>query len=190
MITLAETKTLLQISDTSQDTFITFNIPNIINSVCDHCKNHFLDENIYIKSENVTFANADNSITITDFDDEFIAGDYIRIYESARNNGYALIDSIDDTKLVVSGIEIIDETVESNIIIFRSSYPKSLKLSAAKMLNFLIKNQDPFIKSEKIDDYSVTFAENEMVDGFPKNIMSAFSRFRKFYLKEIYIKDY
>lgn len=190
MITLAETKTLLQISDTNLDTFITFNIPLVINSVCNHCKNHFLDENIYIKSENVTFANADNSITITDFDDEFIAGDYIRIYESARNNGYALIDSIDSTKLVVSGIEIIDETVDSNIIIFRSSYPKSLKLPVSKMLNFLIKNQDPFVKSEKIDDYSVSFSDQKMIEGFPKNIMSSFSRFRKFYLKEINIDDY
>jgi hypothetical protein len=190
MITLTEVKTLLQISNTDWDTFITFNIPLVINTICDHCKNHFLDEDIYITSENVTFANTDSSITITELAGEFVAGDYIRIYESARNNGCAKIDTVNSTKIVVSEIDIINETVDNSIIIFRANYPKSLKLTAAQMIKFLIANHDPFIKSEKIDDYSVTFDDEEMVDGFPRSIMSKLNRFKKFYLEEINIDDY
>lgn len=190
MITLAEVKTLLQISNTEMDTFITFNIPLVINTICDHCKNHFLDKNIYIASENATFANTDSSITITELAGEFIANDYIRIYESSRNNGCAKVSSVASTKLVVSETDIINETVENSIIIFRASYPKSLKITAAQMIKFLIANHNPFVKSEKIDDYSVTFDDKEMVDGFPKSIMSKLIRFKKFYLEEININDY
>jgi hypothetical protein len=191
MITLTEAKTLLFLTDTTYDTFINFNIPLVINSICDYCKNHFLNEDIYIISDEVIFANADNSITIADFDSEFVAGDYIRIYESDRNNGYAKIDSIDSTKLVVSGIDIIDETVDINIAIYLSDYPKALKLTASKMLKFLIDNHDPFLKAERIDDYAVTYSDENLVYGFPKKIMSSLDRlYKNVYLKEIHTYDY
>jgi len=190
MITLSEAKTLLQILDSTYDTFITFNIPYVIETICDYCKNHFLDEDTYIYSSDVVFANSDSSITIADFDNEFIAGDYIRIYESIRNNGCAKIDSINSTKLIVSGIDVINETVDSSIAIFRADYPKSLKLTASKMLKFLIDNHDPFIKSEKLDDYSVTFDDKALINGFPANIMSTLNKYKNVFLKEIHTLDY
>ena len=188
MITITDVKTINRISGSTEDTFLNYTIPLVINSLCNHCKNHFLDKDTYIKSSSVVFASSDNSVTISDFDDEFVEGDYIRIYESTRNNGHAKIDSISGTKLTLTEITLVDETVSDNIIIFRTEFDRSLVIPASKIMQILINNNDLELKREKVDDY-----EAEFVDGIgfiPKTLMQAFKNFKLFYLEEIYIYDY
>lgn len=198
MITLNDVKTLLQISDTTYDNFITFNIPLVIESICSHCRNHFIDvdyidNDTYIRSDSVTFANSDNSITITDFDNEFVVGDYLRIYGTTRNNGHCKIDSINGTKLVVSEIDITDETIDSDednsIVIFRADYPRAIKLPASKLFRYLIDKENPRVQSEKIDDYSVVYKDSKMVNGFPGELMQGFNHWKKVYFRKIYIDN-
>jgi hypothetical protein len=198
MITLTEVKTLLQISDTANDTFITFNIPLVVESICEYCKNHFIDidyidNDTYIRSNNVVFANADSSITISDFNNEFIAGDYLRIYGTKRNNGHCKVDSINSTKLVVSEIDIIDETISSNtdnsIVIFRADYPRSLKLPASKLFKYLIDKENPNVKSEKIDDYSITYKDSKTTNGFPAELMESFNTWKKVYFERVFLDN-
>ncbi|RQV92581.1 MAG: hypothetical protein EH224_15155 [Calditrichaeota bacterium] len=187
MITLTDVKTINRLGDTEDD-FINYNIPLVISSLCNHCKNHFLDKNIYVKSSSVTFSKTDNSITITDFDNEFIEGDYIRIYGTKRNNGHAKIDSIVGTKLTVSEITLVDETVLGSIIIFRAEFDRSLVIPASKIIQILMENKEENLKREKVDDYEVEFVEG--LGYMPKDLMKAFKNFKLFYLEEININEY
>jgi hypothetical protein len=188
MITLPEAKSMLKISDTSRDSFLTFHIPIVIEVVCNYCKNHFLDKNIYIKDSGTIFEKTDSSIIIPNFSNELIPGDYIRIFESTRNNGHAKIDSIDGNKLTISDKELVTETISNNIIIFRVNYPNPLKIGISKMLQTLINNDDPNLVKEKVDDYEAVFKDSE--GDFPKDLMKAFRRYKQFYLEEIDINEY
>lgn len=188
MITLTDIKTINRISGSTEDTFLNYTIPLVIESLCTYCKNYFLDKETYIKTLSATFAASDNSVTITDFDSEFAEGDYIRILETTRNNGHAYISDITGTKLTLTGITLVDEIVEDLIIIFKCDYPRSLKIPVAKIFTTLINNKDIELKREKIDDY-----EAEFVDGIgflPKNIMAAFKNYKKLFWDEIYLYDY
>ena len=191
IITRADVKALLRITDNDDDTFIDLNLPIIEQTIVDYCNNEFIDKNFdYFSSNAITFVNSDNSINYTGIGDKkLVANDSIRVYNSLRNNQAFTIDSISTDKIIVNAIDsITDEDEDEGVFITKVWYPKPLKLVASKMLSFLLSDLDPDktqgAKSEKIDDYSITYEDD--FNGFPKSIMKALNIYRQLYKSDFH----
>jgi hypothetical protein len=95
--------------------------------------------------------------------------------------------------LVVSEIDIIDETVDSDIdnsiVIFRADYPRSIKLPASKLFKYLIDKENPNVKSEKIDDYSITYKDSKIINGFPAELMESFNTWKKVFFERVFLDN-
>jgi len=186
ILTRSEAKALLKITNTDQDSFIDLNLPTIEQIICDYCNTDFINKQFdYFSSGSISFIASDNSINMTGIENKkLIANDSIRVYKSLRNNQTFTIDSVSTGKIIVNDIDtIIDEDEGKGVYITKITYPKPLKLTAAKMMNFLIADLDedktPGAKSEKIDDYSITYEDD--FQGFPLSIMKALNFYRQAY---------
>jgi hypothetical protein len=186
IITRSEAKALLKITNTDQDSFIDLNLPTIEQIICDYCNTDFINKQFdYFSSGSISFISEDNSINMSGIENKkLVAGDSIRVYKSLRNNQTFTIDSVSTGKIIVNNIDTItDEDEGKGVYITKITYPKPLKLTAAKMMNFLIADLDedktPGAKSEKIDDYSITYEDD--FQGFPLSIMKALNFYRQAY---------
>ena len=186
IITRSEAKALLKITNTDQDSFIDLNLPTIEQIICDYCNTDFINKQFdYFSSGSISFIASDNSINMSGIENKkLVAGDSIRVYKSLRNNQTFTIDSVSTGKIIVNNIDTItDEDEGKGVYITKITYPKPLKLTAAKMMNFLIADLDedktPGAKSEKIDDYSITYEDD--FQGFPLSIMKALNFYRQAY---------
>lgn len=191
IITRSEAKALLQITNTDNDSFIDLNLPIIEQVICDYCNTDFIDKQFdYFSSGSISFISSDNSINLTGIENKkLVTNDSIRVYKSLRNNQSYTIDSVSTSKIIVNSLDtIIDEDEGEGVYITRINYPKTLKLTASKMLNFLIADLDedktPGAKSEKIDDYSVTYEDN--YQGFPISILKALNVYRQLYKIDLF----
>lgn len=191
IITRTEVKSLLQITDTDWDTFIDMNIPIIEQVICDYCNNDFIDKRYdWFSSNEIAFVNSSNSIIFTGIGDKnLVSGDSIRIYRSKRNNQSFTIDTVNSDSLVLNDIDTVKEETADNVVyLIRLDYPKPLKLIASKMINTLISELDntktPGAKSEKIDDYSITYEDN--YQGFPLSIMKQLNNYRYLYKIDLF----
>jgi len=61
---------------------------------------------------------------------------------------------------------------------FKEGYPPALKDYMARMINYKLQKTDN-IKAESIDDYSVTFNNDNFIAGYPASIMSGLSKWKK-----------
>ena len=186
ILTRSEAKALLKITNTDQDSFIDLNLPTIEQIICDYCNTDFINKQFdYFSSGSISFISEDNSINMSGIENKkLVAGDSIRVYKSLRNNQTFTIDSVSTGKIIVNNIDTItDEDEGKGVYITKITYPKPLKLTAAKMMNFLIADLDedktPGAKSEKIDDYSITYEDD--FQGFPLSIMKALNFYRQAY---------
>jgi len=184
-------KTLLNLTTNEYDAFIEANIPYIDQSICDYCNNDFINVQLdYFSSSSISFDNTDNSINMDNISnyDYLAVNDTIRIYKSLRNNQMFTIDSISTNKIICNYIDsVTDESEGEGIYITKINFPNSLKLIVSKMMNYLIDeltDSKSGIKTEKIDDYSVTFVDN--INGFPINIMHPLNQYRKPYKSDLF----
>jgi len=182
MITLTELKALLRETGTSNDTYYTMLIPYVIESICQYCKNYFLDENLYIESD-VVFSASAKTVVVEDYDDEFAVGDYIRILDSKRNNYHALITNITNSTITLSQCDVKDE--ESAVTIYRADYPKNLKLSFSNIVKYVAAGDLGIEKKEKIDDYEIEYWGGNLVNGLPEQFLKGLSRYKKFYWDDL-----
>lgn len=186
-----EIKALLNISDDTWNDFIDLNIPIIEQIICDYCNDDFIDRRYdYFISNEISFVNSNNSINMTSINDKnLIVGDNIRVYKSKRNNGIFTIDTVNENNFIINSLYTInDEDAAESIYICKVDYPKPLKLTISKMINFLINDLDeaktPGAKSEKIDDYSITYGET--YQGFPMSIMKQLNVYRQLYKIDVF----
>lgn len=188
MITLADIKGILNITDTSQDALISLLIPLKFQEVSDYCNNRFIDySGGYVESEGVTLtAGADavkDSIVIPNnefFEAKFYSGGDIYVNGSASgNNGFKVADIVTDNTLTLNTIgEFTNETASDYYItIHKVLIPKSLYIPFAELINKQLNNKGLFEKSETLPGgYSVTYKTD--VEFFN----SKFSMFRRPYL--------
>lgn len=191
IITRTEAKALLNITASTWDSFIDMQIPIIEQIVCDYCNNDFPDKIFdWFSSSAIVFTSSTNSIDLEDIGNKkLIANDTIRVYKSLRNNGAFTIGTVNADSLIINNINtIIDENENEGVYITKIDYPKPLKLTASKMLEFLIagitEDKTPGAKSEKIDDYQITYEDN--YQGFPMSIMKALNMYRCPYKKDLF----
>jgi hypothetical protein len=191
IITRTEVKSLLKITDTDWDSFIDMNIPIIEQVICDYCNNDFIDKRYdWFSSNGIAFVNATNEITFTNIGNkDLIAGDSIRIYRSKRNNQSFTIDTVNSNSLILNDIDTVkEETADDVVYLTKLDYPKPLKLTVSKMMKFLMSeldnNKTPGAKSEKIDDYSITYEDD--YQGFPLSIMKFLNSYRYLYKIDLF----
>lgn len=191
IITRTEAKALLNITASTYDSFIDMQIPLVEQTICDYCNNDFVDKVFdWFSSSAIVFTSSTNSIDLEDIGNKkLIANDTIRIYKSLRNNGSLTIDTVNTDSLIINNINtIIDENENEGVYITRIDYPKPLKLTASKMIEFLIagitEDKTPGAKSEKIDDYQITYEDD--YQGFPMSVMRALNVYRHPYKIDLF----
>lgn len=192
--TLTEVKTLLGISNTTNDAYISALIPLVDQAICSHCNNDFilLDKYGYVKtyidSNTFSFVKNTNSIDSSEINlnnYNFAVGDSVRVFNSENNNQLFTINSIETTKIIFESIDSVkDEDAGNFIIIVKVEFPRDLKLIAADLINWKLQSKKvtPGLKAVKFDDYSATFADNQ-VKGFPISLMSSLYDYRIPYYK-------
>lgn len=181
MFSVSEIQTLLQ---TSENTSLIQNyIPIVTDNIITHCNNHFLNPHFdYFLSSNIVFA--DNQIQLTNIGTyDLVAGDYIRVYGSLKNNYTFLVGSVSTNYLTIDSNfnEIKNEDLGKSVLIALCNYPQALKMPFSQMIGYKLENYKAGIVSKQIDDYSYTL-EKDLVSGYPKSIMSDLSNFKHPYL--------
>ena len=200
IITYAEVKSILNLSDNSYQTKIETLIPFIQDWVIDYCNNKFeverkypvdyYDERfthrdvIYLYTNTISFDSATK--TITDSDSNFInagfkVGFSIKIEGTTYNEGIYTISSVSSGSIVVSE-SLVDEDSEYYTLLTLVEFPKGIKLPVAKLIaeelkNNSVENGDRVV-SERVGDASFTYAS--AVSGeYPKSILKQFKQWKR-----------
>jgi len=193
LMTTAEVKSILGITTSEYDTNIAFFIPFVERDLIEYLNNGFQDGYVYRESAG-QFALAPDTSTgdyITDGDSDFVnrgftAGMDIIIQGGHSNGGKYNIAAVTASQLTLSekGILIAqdqgdtkDDNYIGDIRISRVKWPIALKLPAAKMVWNLIDDAKPNDAiSEKLDDYSITYAGS---NAYPTKVINMLNKWRR-----------
>ena len=149
------------------------NLPSVLESIRSYTNQSFCTSNGF-KKELIQVDSLDNSITVTTEIDPniFHIGDYLELIGSSVNYEILLIKSITlPNNFIVENI-VVNEILEKGSLaklVFRwisNSFIQKL-LDYSEMTKGM-----PAVTSEKLGSYSYSLADNEIVSGFPKTLMS------------------
>lgn len=179
IITLSEVKTLLQIGS-SYDTLINALLPIIEDQIIDYTKNNFTKGDGIVKSTLSFYTHSITDSTLGFDTTYWKPGQSIRVDGTDDNDGTYNIDSVSTSAIIVLE-DLITETEGNPIQIRKVQYPKGLKLIASDMIKFNLSTSKAGsgIKSESIDDYSVTF--DECKNAYPMRIWQSLNKYSKYY---------
>lgn len=183
LITLQETKSILQLNDT-YDNVLTELIPLVCYQVVYALtQNRFVNPKINITSSTLTFA--ESAGTIVDSQSQFIISDFytgkqdVVIGGSLYNDGLYELASVSagtmtlDLSTMTKGFK--DEAEEQFIEIKQVVFPQELKIPTAKWLNYLINKANlAGVKSESVLSYSTTY-----INDVPPDIKREFAFHKK-----------
>lgn len=182
IISTAEVKTLLQLTDNSKDSFITADIPLVQQFIVDYCHNKFKVPDVYVVNGQLIF-NANDKTIINDVDDflyaGFKAGFDIVVEGSLNNDGIYTIKAVEQYKITLSDNDsIVDESISDWVQWVRVSkvlFPIALKRTVAKMIAFdMNKKIGQGLRSESLGDHSESYS-----DDYPKPILNELRPYRK-----------
>jgi hypothetical protein len=182
IITQAEVKTLLQITNTTYDTLISTLIPIVQKNVIRYCRNSFLNTNFQYEASTVAFVavSGETHAKITDSESQFveydfIAGDY-KIRWSKYNDKIVTVSTVEAGTLTLAEGEIlVTEAAENSVMITKVEFPEDIKIPVAQYINYLITKSGKLVKSESLPGgYSVTYKDE-------KEVLSQFNLWRKLY---------
>ena len=193
-MTTAEVKSVLGITASTYDTQIAFFLPIVEEDLISYLNNTFSDGYVYKESASgLAFVRGDSDTAdhITDTEAEFIekgflSGMDIIVQGGGANVGLHSVSSASTGRLLLSEYGILidqdqDDTSDDNyigtVLISRVKWPKALKLPAAKMVWSLIDNAKVSdVKSEKLDDYSITYIGG---NAYPSVITEMLQKWRR-----------
>lgn len=193
LMTTAEVKSILGISDATYDTQIAFFIPYVARDITSYLDNYFQDGYVYRESGSA-FAMATDTSTgdyITDDDEEFLAKGFLAGQDIALEGGYANTGiytiatatagqlTLDDKGVLIAQDQgsTIDDNDIGYIRVSRIKWPPEIKLPAAKMVWYLIdQSKVSDVQSESLDDYSVTYAG---ANAYPTRVIMMLDKFRR-----------
>ena len=199
LMTTAEVKNILGITVNTYDYQIASFMPIVEDDLIDYLNNTFSDGYVYRESASA-FAfvrgDADTADHITDTEAEFIekgflSGMDIIIQGGGANVGLHSVSSASTDRLLLSETGILigqdqgdtkDDNYIGSVLITRVKWPNALKLPAAKMIWSLIDNAKvDNVQSEKLDDYSVTYAALTVVgnNAYPKTIIDMLAKWKR-----------
>lgn len=178
--TRANVKTILKLSDTTQDSLIDSLLPMIQDDILTFLKNKFKTE-ILISGKTISFAGK----SIFDSDLGFVTAGFVPgnivVQDSKINDGFYTLEAVTAGTLTVSE-SLTTESAANDIRITQINYPKGLELVAANMIGYVMNNKHG-VKSESISRYSVSYANDvsSLVNGYPDTITRPFLKWRKIY---------
>ena len=194
LMTTAEVKTILGITDSTNDTQIAAFIPYVASDIVSYIGHAFQDGYVYRESASAIAmyrGDLDTNDYIADTDKKFLAKGFISGMDIAIEGGYSnvgiySVSSASAERLLLDEYgtlinQVRDTNIDDNAIgsikISRVNWPKELKLTAAKMVWYLISNSKvDDVKSESLDDYSITYAGS---NAYPVRLINALDKFRK-----------
>lgn len=186
IISLDETKSLLQISDTSKDALIENLIPIVQDFVIKFTENSFeiLTDTVYRLSNKLSFE-AGNPPKILDSENQFVAmgftsGLEIKVKGSKFNDNYYKIDSLTDGVLNLSSFDTLTTEPAHNlftVLITVVQFPKGIKLPVSKLIDFhLDKQKTSNVSSESLGDHSVSYQSSG--GSYPKHLLDDLAQYR------------
>lgn len=190
LITRVKAKQLLNISVSDHDDYIDILLPQIEQSICDICRNDFVNQTYdFFSSNKISFISSNNSINMTGIGNKGLSvNDTIRVYKSLKNDQTFTIDTVNTDSLILNDIDdVSDEGEEETIYITLIKYPKPLQLIASKMLQYNLteeENNNLGIKEEKIDDYTVKYSEES--HGYSKSIIDKLQPYKQVYHLDLF----
>ena len=193
-MTTAEVKSVLGITTTTYDSQIAFFLPIVEDDLIQYLNNTFSDGYVYKESGSaLSFVRGDSDTAdyIGDTEAEFVekgflSGMDIIVQGGGANVGLHSVSSASTGRLLLSETGVLisqaqndtkDDNCVGNILISRVKWPNALKLPAAKMIWSLIDNAKVSdVKSEKLDDYSITYIGG---NAYPTAITDMLSKWRR-----------
>lgn len=196
ILTVSECKVLLNLgNDQSYDEQIRQLIQYVQDDIRHYCNNDFGDTTIYRHSagslefvRGSTNTSSTSPDTITDDDEYFTTAGFRAgadvIVLGGSNEGYFELASVSSGTLTLTSSGDIEDQAQTTyhrwpgeIIISQVKWPHAIKPIAAKMVWYLIdKAKQDDVQSERIDDYSVTYAGSNV---YPKRILDGLRPFRR-----------
>ena len=154
----------------------------MLNTTLDYLANYFTEPNrkfynyqtyltttqryIYEYPIQATFTATD---TISgDFEDTFLVGEYIKIEGSRLNDGVFKIAAIDNTTLTIDTNfdQLIKTETEISVAMIKCFIPESLTDLIAEIKTYTDSHTVDGVKSESIDDYSITYTDEAGKSGW------------------------
>jgi len=195
LLTVDECKEILGIADNSYDAKLTAMIPYVERDVCAYCNNYFADTVMYVYDNGSvafvrgsTLSSSTSPDTITDDEDRFStsgfrAGMDIVVGGGSNEEIYSLAAVSTNTLTLTSTGEIENQDPDASyntvgpVFIARVKWPRALKPTAARMVWYLVdKPKQADVQSERIDDYSVTYAGQH---AYPERVISGLRPYRR-----------
>ncbi|KKK66904.1 hypothetical protein LCGC14_2959400 [marine sediment metagenome] len=190
IITLSQAKALLQITNVTYDTVIQSLIPIVQDDIVRYCNTAFQDR--YIFSEGTALATVrGDPDTITDSESNwvnygFLGGMDVYIEGGAGTNmGVYQVGSVAAGTLTLTSVNrLIDQDIDdtsaqmfSSLRVSRIHWPVGIELPAASMVWYQVKNvKQDGVKSERIDDYAVTYGDSRA--AYPDTILQGLNKYR------------
>lgn len=180
IITLTQVKSLLNISGTAKDTLISAMIPEA--------------ESKYLQIRNIPFLQIQATATATDKTiKDIVIYPYSNLYTNCEDFGSVPVKHLDRMDYVfgngidnyITDIDIYNNTIEIDIApsatvtngIF-TIYPQGAKLTAAKMINYLMSsNSFSGLSSESVGSYSWSAKGTGNPFGVPDDIFKSIKRY-------------
>jgi hypothetical protein len=181
IITLAQVKSLLNISGTSKDTLISTLIPEA--------------EAKYLQIRNIPFLQISGNITSGDktisdiriypltFEPYYIDGvsrfvNYVNRMEYLFNSTYSIDNYITDIDAFMNSLEIDTAPGSTQAATIFTVYPQGSKMTAAKMIKYLMNsNSMSGLQSESVGSYSWSASGEGNPFGVPNDIYKSIQRF-------------
>ena len=192
-MTAAEVKTILGITVATYDTQIAAFIPYVARDIISYIGHAFQDGYVYRESGSELTFTPDTSTGdyITDSASEFYLNGFRSGMDIAVEGGFSNVGiygmtSASTAKLLLDQKGILvaqeqgsteDDHAIGTIRISRIKWPPEIKLTAAKMVGYLVDNgKVSDAVSERLDDYAITYAGS---NAYPNAIIKSLEKFRK-----------
>ena len=193
LMTVVEVKAILGITSATYDTQIATFIPYVEKDIIEYLNNGFQDGYVYRHSGSQLAFAPDTSTGdyITDGDSDFVNRGFLEGMDIVIDGGYSNVGKYTIASATASKLILTDkgtlvaqdqgDTKDDNYIgyvkISRVKWPDALKIPAAKMVwNFIDDPTPSDAISEKLDDYSITYAGS---NAYPTKVINMLDKYRK-----------
>jgi hypothetical protein len=184
IVTATEVTIFTDIS-VSAGTIIASGIIPIVQERINLITNNYFTTDMQIQGNVVFSSTAKTVVSGGDFEDEgFIAGDEIHIYNSYRNDGYRLVDSVlTDTITFASSETVYSEPSGRTVLVSVVKWPDSIKYIAAQMVKYDYDDRPnviPGVNAMSLGPYSVQYGTagfNPQPFGYPLHLIEALNAY-------------
>jgi hypothetical protein len=186
IVTATEVTIFTDIS-VSAGTIIASGIIPIVQERINLITNNYFTTDMQIQGYVVFNSTAKTVVSGGDFEDEgFIAGDEIHIYNSYRNDGYKLVDSVlTDTITMASSETVYSEPSGRTVLVSVVQWPNALKYIAAQMVKYDYDDRPKKafgVTSRTLGPFSEHFGtssggQNTTPFGYPQELIDALSAY-------------